>query len=289
MKKIILLCFQLSVLVSLSAQVEEIDCDLIHTPAEESLYILPYPVGESYVVIQSNCSPIGGHYLTFAYDFDMQLGDTVVASRAGVVVFVNDQYADSDWTSGHENNVFVQHSDGTRVRYTHLKQNSVLVYIGQNIVQGQVLGLSGSSGNTGGVPHLHFAAFQDGTSYDRQNTIPINYSNSIDPLNSQNLLIQGQSYTALGDGLLNDIVELEKEIVLYPNPIQSNVNLKLRHTGIAIEKIKIYNNAGKILRIVEVDNANSISQISMDDLTKGIYFLVIYSSGGSIVKKMIIN
>ncbi|MBK8553537.1 MAG: M23 family metallopeptidase [Ignavibacteria bacterium] len=75
----------------------------------------------------------------------IQIGDTIVASRPGTVVFVNEQYSDSDWVNGHENNVFIQHSDGTRMRYTHLKQFGVIVEAGKIVQAGQPLALSGSS------------------------------------------------------------------------------------------------------------------------------------------------
>ena len=287
MKNIVVFGFQMITLFALNAQ--EIDCNLIHTPVEESEYILPYSVGETFTVTQSNCHPTGGHFLTFAYDFNTQLGDPIIASRAGVVVFANDQYADTDWTSGHENNVFIEHADGTRIRYTHLMQNSVLVSIGQNIIQGQTLGLSGNSGNTGGFPHLHIAAFNDGSSYNRQNTIPLNFRNTTDPVNSQNLLVEGQSYTALVDILENEVSTVEQQVVIYPNPTSNYVQLDVRNLDLHIDEIQFYNNVGARVKKIEIDNMGATIQITTSDLSRGIYFLSISSSRGRIIKKLLIN
>ena len=197
----------------------EINCDTIYSEPSVSDYILPYGIGNTFTVTQSNCHPTGGHYLTFAYDFNTEIGDTIIACRSGVVTFANDQYADTDWTSGHENNVFIRHSDGTRIRYTHLKQGGALVNANDVVEQGQAIGISGNSGNTGGFPHLHLAAFKDGTSFNRQNTIPLNFCNTDDPVNDQNLLIQGQDYTAVEKETTSLIgLEQESKLVLLPNP-----------------------------------------------------------------------
>ena len=212
--------FALLCLASIVYGQQEINCDTVHIPPTESEYVLPYPIGKTYKVTQSNCFPNGGHRLTFAYDFDTKMGDTIIACRRGVVTFVNDQYEDTDWVSGHENNVFIGHADGTRIRYTHLMKGGALVRVGQAVSRGQPIGLSGNSGNTGGFPHLHLSAFRDNTSFNRQNTIPINFCNTTDPVNSQNLLISGVSYTARAKGPNSVSDKLDSDIQLYP---QSNL------------------------------------------------------------------
>jgi len=174
----------------------EIICNVDFGPPCISLYILPFQVGNTYRVINSNCAPVGGHVNWFAYDFNTQMGDTIIASRAGTVIVSNDQYSDDDFTCGHENNVFILHSDGTVIRYTHLLSGGNLVTVGQVVTQGQSLGLSGRSGCTGGVPHLHFAAFHNRFSYNRQNSICINFSNAFGFHNGNNSLLNGQLYLA---------------------------------------------------------------------------------------------
>ena len=116
--------FQLIVLLG------EIVCEQDFGDPDSSEYILPFKAGYSFTCIQGNCNPFGGHNNTFAYDFDTQIGDTIIASRGGLVFFVNEQYEDGDIVSGHENNVFIEHDDGTAARYTHLAKDGALVSAG---------------------------------------------------------------------------------------------------------------------------------------------------------------
>lgn len=264
----------------------EINCNLIHTPAEGSLYILPYPVGKTYKIIQSNCHPIGGHKNTFAYDFDTQMGDTIVASRAGKVVWANDQYLDTDQASGHENNVFIQHSDGTQIRYTHFMHGGALVQAGQTVQQGQAIGLSGRSGNTGGIPHLHFQAFKDGTSYNRQNSIPINFSNARGLLNNQNLLIDGQSYEAVSNLTSVDEQDTLPIFIISPNPIQGQLSITNAQT-LQINEINIYSSDGKNIFQKTIQTAQQKIDLTLPNLVKGVYWVQISTDRGLKALKMI--
>jgi murein DD-endopeptidase MepM/ murein hydrolase activator NlpD len=169
------------------------------TPPAESPYVLPYAVGTAHIMFQGNCSALGGHRTAFAYDFDLPMGTTIVASRAGQVTFANDQYADADNVSGHENNVFVTHDDGTVIRYTHLRQGGALVRAGERVTPGQPIGLSGNSGASSG-PHLHLQAFRDGTSFDPPNSIPLTFSNADGRTQPSGELIEGERYVARAPG-----------------------------------------------------------------------------------------
>ncbi|MBF6046563.1 peptidoglycan DD-metalloendopeptidase family protein [Streptomyces sp. NRRL B-1677] len=51
------------------------------------------------------------------------------------------------------NAIVIKHADNTYSQYAHLSQ--VKVSVGQTVTTGQVIGLSGSTGNSSG-PHLHF-------------------------------------------------------------------------------------------------------------------------------------
>ncbi|WP_424888367.1 M23 family metallopeptidase [Streptomyces sp. XH2] len=51
------------------------------------------------------------------------------------------------------NAIVIKHADGTYSQYAHLSQ--IKVSVGQTVTTGQVIGLSGSTGNSSG-PHLHF-------------------------------------------------------------------------------------------------------------------------------------
>ncbi len=120
-----------------------------------SPFVLPYPVGTSYEVIQGNCSGFGhsGDY-AYSYDFGMAIGTPVAAARDGVVSETRTGYRDGDLTPGHENFVKIQHPDGLISAYSHL--STVRVVPGQSVHAGDLVGTSGNTGNTGGTPHLHF-------------------------------------------------------------------------------------------------------------------------------------
>ena len=122
-----------------------------------SSYVLPFPAGAGYYVSQGNCSN-GGHQgpYQYAYDFVMPPGTTVTAARAGVVAEIQGKFQNGDNTVGHENWVKIRHADGTIAAYSHLSPNGALVKIGDHVVAGQPIALSGNTGNTGGLPHLHF-------------------------------------------------------------------------------------------------------------------------------------
>lgn len=80
----------------------------------------------------------------------------ILAAAPGVVVSLDDSNFDRNMScTGTWNFVRIEHADGTTSTYGHLKQNSVVVSVGQNVAAGTVLGVVGSSGCST-APHLHF-------------------------------------------------------------------------------------------------------------------------------------
>jgi len=107
---------------------------------------LPFPCGQSWTgTTRSSHSPDKR-----AIDFNRpdDLGDPVVASAPGVVLT-----ADTVDDSGYGRWVLLDHGNGERSLYAHLK--AVFVTSGQRIDLGQQLGKVGSTGNSTG-PHLHY-------------------------------------------------------------------------------------------------------------------------------------
>lgn len=156
---------------------------------ETSLYVLPYPVGKTYPLHQGNCS-LGGHRAAYqySYDFLMPIGSLVTAARAGVVFEVLDGYEDGNNTI--ENWVKVRHADGTIAAYSHL--HSILVYVGQEVRAGSPIGLSGNTGQTGGIPHLHFHVSPCSEPV-RCGTLPVTFRNTAP---NPNGLLYNENYTA---------------------------------------------------------------------------------------------
>ena len=93
-------------------------------------------------------------------DFATPLGTDVVAGAAGRVVSRHDGCATTGFLGstcggGCGNHVLLEHSNGSRTIYCHMQNGTVRVSAGATVTCGQVLGRSGSSGNSTG-PHLHF-------------------------------------------------------------------------------------------------------------------------------------
>ncbi len=185
---------------TLNVQKGEIVCNQPFGDPADSLYVLPWTPGLTYTVQNAHCppNPTWGHQNTFAYDFNMQIGDPVLASRAGTVIIVREFNMDGNRTcgTGGENWIFVQHGDGTVMQYVHLTFNGSLVDVGDYVEQGQVIGLSGDTGCSSG-PHLHTWLFRDATDFSRKASLPVNYRNASGVLDFNNALIIGGSYTAL--------------------------------------------------------------------------------------------
>jgi murein DD-endopeptidase MepM/ murein hydrolase activator NlpD len=94
-------------------------------------------------------------------DFHAASGTAVHAVGIGTVV-------DTGWGGAYGNQVVIKMADGMYTQYGHL--SSIGVFVGQKVVPGQQIGLSGATGNVTG-PHLHFEA----------RTSP-DYGSDVDPL-----------------------------------------------------------------------------------------------------------
>lgn len=118
--------------------------------------------------------PTTEHYLSgfdyspetnhFAIDIAGQTGNPIFAADHGVVVYAG-------WNDyGYGNMVVIDHGSGWQTLYAHL--NSINVACGQEVIQGETIGLMGSTGKSTG-PHLHFEMRSD--EYGRVN--PWNFLN----------------------------------------------------------------------------------------------------------------
>ena len=94
-----------------------------------------------------------GERITSAFhtgvDYATPVGTEILASSDGQVMF-----AGADQT-GYGLCVIIRHNDGNATLYAHLSKVSAKYW--QSVKQGDVIGLSGSTGNSTG-PHLHFEA-----------------------------------------------------------------------------------------------------------------------------------
>ncbi|MFJ3337849.1 M23 family metallopeptidase [Streptomyces sp. NPDC086766] len=108
-------------------------------------------------------APVSGSYVSTGYktggtlwssgshtgiDFHASSGTSVHAVGMGTVV-------NTGWGGAYGNQVVIKMADGMYTMYGHL--SSIGVSVGQKVVPGQQIGLSGATGNVTG-PHLHFEA-----------------------------------------------------------------------------------------------------------------------------------
>lgn len=86
-------------------------------------------------------------------DWACSTGTSIMASCGGTVI-------QAGWYGGYGYCVTIQHSNGIQTRYGHMSK--VLVSVGDYVQQGDVIGRSGSTGNSTG-PHVHFEIIVNGT------------------------------------------------------------------------------------------------------------------------------
>ncbi len=104
-----------------------------------------------------------GTDLTLRNFEQMDQGVPVLASADGVVVETIDGNFDRNVCGvpggsciGSGNMVIIEHDNGQRTWYTHLRQNSIVVSVNDAVTRGQKIGEVGSSGSSSDA-HLHFA------------------------------------------------------------------------------------------------------------------------------------
>lgn len=138
------------------------DIEARHDPAAR--YRLPFADGKRFLIGQAPGGPVlthSGPESAQAVDIPMPEGTPIVAARAGLVVHVEAGQTRSSRTdpTALGNAVRILHADGTLATYSHLKAGGVLVKLGQQVREGERIGLSGATGYVSG-PHLHFAVYQ---------------------------------------------------------------------------------------------------------------------------------
>jgi len=85
-------------------------------------------------------------------DLAASAGTPIVATASGLVSV-------SGWSGGYGLLVTIEHPDGWQTRYGHMSRVNVLP--GQQVMQGDVIGFVGSTGNSTG-PHVHYEVRRDG-------------------------------------------------------------------------------------------------------------------------------
>jgi murein DD-endopeptidase MepM/ murein hydrolase activator NlpD len=111
----------------------------VGTCAQDAYYIAPL---EHYIQTQG----IHGYN---AVDLAAPTGTSIMAAADGTVIVART----GGWNGGYGNYVVIQHGNGSQTLYAHMSK--VAAYDGESVVQGQVIGYVGETGDATG-PHVHF-------------------------------------------------------------------------------------------------------------------------------------
>ena len=96
-------------------------------------------------------------------DIGAATGTPVHAAQGGRVV-------SASYEGAYGNAIYIDHGGGIQTHYAHLSKFQVSS--GASVSQGQIIGLSGATGNVTG-PHLHFEVLKNGVRVDPANYIPL--------------------------------------------------------------------------------------------------------------------
>ena len=130
----------------------------VQRPGDVAGYRLPFQPGLDVYIHQGWNSPYSHNGRSaYAYDFGMRLNTPVLAAASGIVSYVHtgETACGGAALRNHANYVTIDHPDGSSTQYGHL--GAVEVEVGDVVQVGQEIALSGRTGYTGCMPHLHFA------------------------------------------------------------------------------------------------------------------------------------
>lgn len=159
-------------------------------PGGATGYRLPFEPGLEVPIHQGWLSTYSHNgRAAYAYDFGLHEGTPILAAAGGVVSYAHDGELAC---GGAEllrltNYVTIDHPDGSATHYGHLA--GVDVEVGDVVGAGQQIGLSGMTGFTGCMPHLHFARQAQGGPVTQ--SIPVYFDGYPDAP-----LLNGQTITA---------------------------------------------------------------------------------------------
>lgn len=126
-------------------------------------YVLPVPLAQAVV---TSLADVRIHPVTkkqqnhVALDISVPVGTPVFAASSGVVESVQPVPADNPKATSAGNAIIIK-EDGRGLYACYFHLSRIDVRVGQRVVQGQQIGLSGNTGSMTTGPHLHWEVRED--------------------------------------------------------------------------------------------------------------------------------
>jgi len=127
----------------------------------KNIYQLPFPQDTHLDGIETEGPSHKGPFRG-AVDFIVPLGTKILAPLDGEVIEVvdgNSRFGDTDEFVDDLNYITIKHPNGEYSQPAHLEKGSAKVKVGDRVVAGQELGVTGNSGWMD-KPHLHLLVFR---------------------------------------------------------------------------------------------------------------------------------
>ncbi len=159
---------------------------------KDFVYELPFKKGNTFKLHQGYNGRFS-HQGENALDFTMPVGTEIVATRDGIVIQVvdnNNEGCPRMSCMELNNYITILHNDGTYSKYVHLDFKGAKVKVGDTVVTGQLIALSGNTGFSSG-PHLHFVCYLPSI----ENVITLETKFRIDDGSKSVYLQEGTYYT----------------------------------------------------------------------------------------------
>ena len=198
-----------------------------HRIISEDTILEPVPIKPG---LKSNFGEKRSYEIHPGVDIPVPVGTKVVSPMNGVVKIANMNY--NPLCGG---TIEIDYQNGFTSRFCHMSR--VDVKEGDNVTQGQVVGLSGGepgtpgAGNTTG-PHLHFTLKKDGTNVD-----PLQYVNTPAPQSQAGSEVQDVQSVAARLGSSPSEMSWEEFEKKYP-PEMFRKALEKSLTGVFAEEVK---------------------------------------------------
>lgn len=135
-------------------------------------------------------NPTGaGNQIHIGQDYPIACGSPVYAAEAGTVTV-------SGWAGHSGMRVSIDHGSDVQTGYSH--NSKLIASVGQEVKQGELIALSGTTGNSTGC-HVHFEVIVDGRWHDPRNYLPIIPGQGQAMIDSSRLTVNANS-APKGDG-----------------------------------------------------------------------------------------